>query len=148
MSEPLGPKEEAHALMALHGDARGSHGAITHQFDVIQTRTQSVIGLATLALTITGFSGPRIAANSALSRYTMILGLVWVLLAIIIALLGALRIRWLTQISAPTQEAYLVAMIAYRDQKTRRFQQSLSCLAVGLFFYVLSVVAYMATGLQ
>ena len=133
--------------MVLHGDPKGSHGAITHQFDVIQTRTQSVIALATLAQTITGFSGPRIAASGALSRYTMILGLFWVLLAILIALLGALRIRWLTQISGPTHEATLIAMIAYRDQKTRRFRQSLVCLAVGLSFYVASVVAYMATGL-
>lgn len=147
MTESLNPQEEARNLLDLQVGLTAGQAAITHQFDVIQTRTQALIGLATLALTITGFSGPRIAASSLFSRYTMVLGLTWVLLAILIALVGALRIRWLTQIRCDTPEATLTEMIHYRDRKTRRFRQSLSCLAVGLAFYVGSVVAYMLTGL-
>lgn len=147
MADTLPPEAEAEALLALHGDPARCQEVITRQFDVIQTRTQAVIGLATLALTITGFSGPRMAASSQLSRYSMILGLIWVLVAVLIALQGALRIRWLTQISGGTAKAALKAMIAYRDRKTQRFRQSLLCLAIGLTFYVISVVAYMATGL-
>ena len=147
MMNSLSPQEEARNLLELQGDVSASQAVITRQFDVIQTRTQALIGLATLALTITGFSGPRIAASSPFSRYAMVLGLAWVLLSILIALVGALRIRWLTQIRADTPEATLTAMIHYRDRKTRRFRQALTCLAVGLTFYVSSVVAYMLTGL-
>lgn len=147
MKNRLDPVAEARALLRQHGDLAPCQAVITHQFDVIQSRTQAVIGLATLALTITGFSGPRMAASSLLARYTMILGLVWVLVAILIALRGALQIRWLTQIEGDSPEATLTAMIDYRDRKTRRFSQSLVSLAVGLSFYVTSVLAYMSTGL-
>lgn len=58
-----------------------------------------------------------------------------------------LRDRWLTQIGGPDPETTLVALIEYRDRKTRRFRQALVCLVVGLGFYVGSVVAYMATGI-
>ena len=148
MADLMNPEQEAASLLAVHGEAARCQALITQQFGVIQSRTQALIGLATLALTITGFSGPRMAASSALARWTMILGLAWVLTAVVIALRGALRIRWLTQITGATPQAALVAMIQYRDRKTRRFGQALFCLVVGLALYVTSVVAYMATGLQ
>jgi hypothetical protein len=142
------PQAEARSLLKLSGDFGRAREAITHQFDVIQARTQALIGLATLALTITGFSGPKIAASSLFSRYAMILGLVFVLVAIVVALVGALRIRWLTQIGGPDPESTLMALIEYRDRKTHRFRQALVCLVTGLGFYVASVVAYMATGIE
>lgn len=140
------PQEEARHLLELHGQEVASRQAITQQFDVIQARTQALIGLATLALTITGFSGPRIAASNPFSRYAMVLGLVLTLGAMAVALIGALRIRWLTQITADTPAAALTTMIVYREEKTRRYRHSLLLLVAGLTAYVASVVGYMLSG--
>ncbi|MBT4501769.1 MAG: hypothetical protein HOC74_28825 [Gemmatimonadetes bacterium] len=146
MSTPLSSQEEAGSLLERDEAFARSQSVITHQFDVIQTRTQAVIGLATLALTITGFSGPKIAASSPFSRYAMVLGLCFTLISVCIALVGALHIRWLTQIGGETPEAALTSMIEYRDRKTRRFRQALVALVVGLSFYVASVVTFMLKG--
>ncbi|MEW6750482.1 MAG: hypothetical protein AB1505_05825 [Candidatus Latescibacterota bacterium] len=140
-------EEEARSLLQVHGDLLHCQQVIVHQFDVIQARTQSLLALATLALTITGFSGPRIAASSSFSRWTMVLGLACVLVSLAIGLVGAMRIRWLTQVSAPTAEETVAAMIAYRDRKTRAFRHALVSLVAGLIFYVGSVIGYMLTGL-
>lgn len=82
MTHSLAPPQEARALHQLQGDLAASQTVITHQFDVIQTRTQA-----------------------------------------------------------------LIAMIHYRDRKTRRLRQALLSLAAGLTFCVGSAVAFMLTGL-
>ena len=48
MSESMHPQAEARSLLELSGDFGCAREAITHQFDVIQARTQALIGLATL----------------------------------------------------------------------------------------------------
>lgn len=145
---PVSPAQEAQHLLALHGrdQLQKSLDTISHQFSVIQTRTQLLLTLATLSLTITGFSGPKIAASNVVSRYCMVLGLVLVLVSTVIILLGTLRIRWITQFIETTPEATLVAIITYRNQKTRLFLIELAILVFGLTFYVASVVGYLMLG--
>lgn len=46
MTESLSPREEARSLLDLRDGLTAGQAAITQQFDVIQTRTQALIGLA------------------------------------------------------------------------------------------------------
>jgi len=148
MAKPLSPEKEAEALRKQYGEPGACQGVITGQFDVLQTRTHMMLTLATLTLTITGFSGPKIAASSLFSRYTMVLGLICVLVSIVVTLMGTLRIRWLTQLGAQDGTGDVLArMIAYRNRKTRLFRLELVFLVVGLALYVSSVVAFMLVGL-
>ena len=148
MARPLTPEEEARVLQERYPDPAACDGVITRQFDVLQTRTHMMLTLATLTLTITGFSGPKIAASTLFSRYTMVLGLICVLVSIVVTLLGTLRIRWLTQIGGALHRDALAHMIAYRNRKTRLFRVELTFLVIGLALYVSSVVAYMLVGIQ
>lgn len=142
------PDEEARSLLGRFETLVASQQIITHQFDVLQSRTHMMLTLATLTLTITGFSGPKIAASNVVSQYTMILGLVFVLAAVVVTLGGTLRIRWLTQIGQGDAVQVIKDMIVYRNQKTRLFRVELTLLVMGLTFYVTSVITFMLVGLD
>ena len=135
--------EEARQLLRAHDGLLACQQLITHQFDVIQSRTQALMGLATLALTITGFSGPRIAASNPISRWTMVVGLLFVLVSVVASLTGSFRIRWLTQITGDDEIDTLTKMIGYRNDKTVQYRRAMASLAFGLVCYITSVMAYM-----
>lgn len=137
------PEQEAEHLLALHGGAAGATKALSLQFSVIQSRTQLLLTLATIILSITGFSGPRIAASGLVARVAMALGLGFVLAGILLALLGSMRIRWLTQFIDPDERQRLSAIIAYRNRKTLWFMWELGFVVAGLACYVAAVVWYL-----
>jgi hypothetical protein len=134
---------EARRLLALHkDDAARTFEVVRQQFTVLQTRSQLLLTLATITLTITGFSGPAMAKSGRFAQLAMAGGLAFVLLAVLLLLTG-LRVRWLSQFDAGTPEATLAEAIAYRDRKTARFQAEITLLAVGIATYVAAVIAYL-----
>lgn len=141
----LSPAEEAERLLAWHGE--GALGTcldiVSQQFQVIQQRSQLLLTLATLTLTITGFSGPQIASTNALARWSIAIGIVLVLISVIMVLVGTLRINWVTQMSAGDDQQTLEAVLDYRNSKTSLYRLELSFLVVGLACYVCSVVTYL-----
>ena len=145
MSPRPTPPEEAAQLIALHGGAEHLPAClevVARQFIVLQSRSQLLLTLATITLTITGFSGPKIAASGDIARVLMAVGLVFVLLAVVI-LLGTLRVRWLTQFQGASAQATLVEIIEYRNRKTKWYLLELSLLVIGLSCYVCAVVSYL-----
>lgn len=141
--------EEARHLLAVGGGLRGALDVLVTQFGVLQTRSQVLLTVSTLALTITGFSGPRIAQSGDFPRLAMAGGLVLVLGAMLLIIGGSLRIRWVTQFRAPPgggDEALVAQIICYRDRKTRLFGWELSLLLAGLAAYVSAVVVYFLCG--
>lgn len=140
----LAPPEEADRLLSWHdGELAACLTDLNLQFQVLQTRSQLLLTLATLTLTITGFSGPKIAQTNALARYSIALGLVFVLISTILVLIGTLRIQWMTQVEAETPRATLVAILTYRNQKSALYRVELLLLVIGLACYVTSVVTYL-----
>jgi hypothetical protein len=142
----IDPESEAQRLEIIYPGEAGfskSLDIIRHQFDVIQARSQLLLTVGTLALTITGFSGPAIARSGVFARYSMTFGIVFVLAALIVLLTGGLRIQWMTQFVSTDRRQMLIDIIQYRDQKTRLYMIELSLLVIGLSFYVASVVAYL-----
>ncbi len=149
MQRPLGAEDEAtHVLGLFVGEERLGQAIefMRHHFDVIQARSQLLLTLSTLALTITGFSGPKIAQTNLFARYSMAVGIVFVLSAVVILLLGGLRIRWTTQFLGGEPHETLVRIIRYRNIKTRLYFIELGLLVVGLSAYVASVVTYLLYG--
>jgi len=146
--QPLpSPAEEAAHLLELYGG--GERLAVclelvSRQFAVIQTRTQLLLTLATITLTITGFSGPRIAASGTPARLLLASGLALVLAAVVV-LLSTLRIRYLTQFTGHDARTTLERAIAYRNRKTRWYLVELSLLTCGLTAYVGAVLIYLFT---
>lgn len=140
---------ESRHLLTIGGGLKGAHDMVTQQFNVLQTRAQLLLTVATLALTITGFSGPRIAAAGPFQRYAMAAGLVFVLASMLLILGGSLRIKWVTQFRTPPggdDAALLAQIVCHRDRKTRLFFAELCLLLTGLTLYIAAVVAYFLFG--
>ena len=139
--------EEAAYLLGLYdGKLSSCLEFLKQHFNVIQARSQLLLTICTLALTITGFSGPQIVQTNLFARYSMVLGIVFVLAAMVILLLGGLRIRWVTQMIGETPQATLSAIIEYRNRKARLYFVELTLLVIGLTSYVASVVTFLLYG--
>ncbi len=142
------PESEAQQLLAQQGE-RGIKGAIDtlmQQFQVLQTRAQIMLTITTLALTITGFSGPKIAAAGLFARTSMVLGILLVLASTLLILGGSLRVQWVTQFKADDDHSLVVSILRYRNAKTKLFFAEICLLIAGLACYVSSVVAYFIVG--
>jgi hypothetical protein len=137
---------EARDLLRIQGGIKASLEVLMVQFNVLQTRAQLLLTLATLALTITGFSGPRIASAGAFNRNALAVGLTLVLVSVVLVLTVGLRIRWVTQFRGATDEQLLVSILTYRDAKTRGLGRQLVLLVAGLTAYVTGVIAYFLFG--
>lgn len=139
---------EARSLLQNHGGEKGMAEClkvISQQFVVLQTRSQLLLTLATIVLTITGFSGPRIAASGTFARAAMAVGLLLTLVAVLMLLLN-LRIRWLTQFQGADPHTVLTDIITYREGKRRAYLTIITVLMLGLASYVAAVIAFLITG--
>jgi len=138
------PETESTRLLEMYrGDVAMCVAFVRHHFDVLQARSQLLLTVGTLALTITGFSGPRIAESGNFARMSMAVGIVFVLIAMVMLLLGGLRIRWISQLLGEDARASLVRILEYRNRKTRLYFVELTLLVVGLASYVSSVVSFL-----
>ena len=144
MPEPAQLAEARRLLDVHHGDAARTYDVVRQQFLVLQQRSQLLLTLATITLTITGFSGPKMVQSGGFTRWGMAVGLTLVLASMLV-LLGGLRVKWLSQFDAGSPEATLAEAIAYRDRKTTHFQAEIALLAAGLACYVAAIIAYLLT---
>lgn len=132
--------EEARAILALcDGDQRVAFEMVQGQLGTIVLRTQVMLSLSGIVITVTGFSGKAIATTSALARTTVVAGLALVLAAAAVAVLGVLRLRWLTQELQPTPLETLERGIRIRDAKTRSLSVALVLFVVGFSLYCFAV---------
>jgi hypothetical protein len=142
----LTAKEEVEFLKEVHGDDYGRlFGVVKESFALLQTRSQMLLGLATICLTITGFSGPRMAQSNPFSRFFIGFGLVFVLAAVTAIVAGPLRFRWVTAWRADTLDETLIANIRRRDVKTCWYRIATFLLLTGLTGYLLSLIFYLTT---
>lgn len=144
LSTKPSPQEEAVYILDLFNHSKAECIKFVHdQFNVIQSRNQALLTLGTLTLTITGFSGPRIAATNLFSRYSIALGIFLVLLSLLILLIGIQRVRWVTQFKEVDPEKTLVSILTYRNQKIKYYGIELFLLVIGLSCYVASVISFL-----
>ena len=142
----LTPEEEVEFLKEIHGEDYGPlFGAVKESFALLQMRSQMLLGLATICLTITGFSGPKMAQSNSFSRFFIGFGLLFVLAAVAAVVAGPLRLQWITAWKADSLDETLVQNIRRRDSKTRLYRIATTLLLTGLTGYLLSLIFYLTT---
>ena len=142
----LTPNEELEFLKEiLGGDVAKIFGYMRESFALLQARSQMLLGLATICLTITGFSGPRMAASNPYSRFFIGFGLLFVLASVVAVVMGPLRLRWMTAWKCDDIESTLIEQINHRDRKTRFYGVATVLLVIGLSGYLLSLIFYLGT---
>lgn len=141
----LAPEEELKFLQEIYGadNTVAIFERVVGSFAVLQHRSQMLLSLVTICLTITGFSGPQIAASSQLSKICIAFGLSFVLLSAVIVLMGPLVLRWGTRKKAESMEKSLVSLIYRRNRRSRWYHIAAVVLVIGLTGYVGSVLAYL-----
>lgn len=133
-------QEEADHLLGLYDSDAGKIMGVLHgQLANLTSRAQMLLQLAGLTITVTGFSGSRIASTGKLAAWLAVSGLVLVLVAASLSMGGILRIRWVTHLAPTSLRESIVYAIEMREAKTRVFGRSLALLIVGLALYICAV---------
>ncbi len=139
----LNPVEELAYLKEIHGNAHDKlFTVLISHYDVLQNRSQMLLSLIAICLTITGFSGPSIAASGPWAQMLLAIGLTFVLSAALLLLMGPLRLRWGTQRRLDTLDASLIALIQRRNSRTRKYHVASIVLVIGLAAYIGSLLTF------
>lgn len=134
------PREEAEQILKLvDGDGLRAFEMVERQLSVLVLRTQVMLSLSGIVVTVTGFSGRAIAQTSVLARMSIAAGIFVVLAAAAVAIWGVLRLRWLTQIIDGDARATLVRGIEIRDRKSRYLSLALLLFVVGFGLYCFAI---------
>lgn len=132
--------DEVKRIMALtKGDTGRAYELVQSQFSVLVLRTQVMLSLSGIVITVTGFSGRAIAQTSELARNLVAVGILIVLGAAAVAIGGVLRLRWLTQELTDDLEQTLTRMLDIRDQKARYLNVALLLFVSGFACYCVSI---------
>jgi hypothetical protein len=133
-------KEEAKEILDyFDGNKVEIHKMFEGQFQVLYQRSQTLISLAGIVITVTGFSGKIIAQTSFLSRVLIVVGLFFVLLSGMLAIWGIIRIRFITQWYEPDIHSFIFHLLENRNRKTQYFILSMISLIFGFTLYVISI---------
>lgn len=132
--------DEVKRIMSLtKGDTGRAYELVQSQFSVLVLRTQVMLSLSGIVITVTGFSGRAIAQTSELARNLVAVGILVVLGAAAVAIGGVLRLRWLTQELTDDLEQTLTRMLDIRDQKSRYLNVALLLFVSGFACYCVSI---------
>ena len=135
-----GAREEAAKILTLaDGDRLKAFDVVERQLAVLVLRTQVMLSLSGIVITVTGFSGRAIAQTSALARDCIAAGILVVLAAAAAAIGGVFRIAWLTQSLDEDPLQMLVNAIGLRDRKARYLRLSLLLFVVGFSLYCIAI---------
>ncbi len=131
--------EASRILELCGGDRLRAFEIIQSQLGVLVLRTQVMLSLSGIVITVTGFSGRAIAETSALARVCIVVGLFTVLAAAVVAVGGVLRLRWLTEALGDDVVATLERGLEIRNQKARWLAAALGLFLLGFSLYCAAV---------
>jgi hypothetical protein len=132
--------EVAHLIELYDGKGPAIMARIENQLMVLASRAQTLLSLAGITITVTGFSGANIAKSSKLASLCIVAGLVLVLLSAAMTIGGILRVEWTTRVPKGSLDNAIRSALRTRDQKTLAYSRALKVLIIGLSLYVASVV--------
>ncbi len=140
----LSPAEELAYLREIYGKNDDKIlNWITGAYDILQTRSSLLLSLVAVVLTITGFSGPTIAASGTFSKICIGYGLCFVLISSVLTLAGPLQLRWATQWRGDSLDESLTNLIRRRNARTLKYHIAFVFLVVGLTGYVGSLIGFL-----
>lgn len=131
---------EAQAIWALcDGSKLRAFEMMQAQFGVLVLRTQVMLSLSGIVITVTGFSGRAIANTSFVARVCIVTGLFLVLGAAAVAVGGVLRLKWLSQELREDGLAFLQHAIAMRNRKSMFLSVALALFVTGFAAYCFAI---------
>lgn len=140
--------EEARRLTELFaGQPQALVTFLSGQLSVLKSQAQMLMGLSGLVITVTGFSGHNMVRGGIWPTAAMVLGIVFVLTAILVTLRVMTQLRWVSQDLSDDLTATTATVLRRRDRQQRALLHAGTSVAIGLGSYLVSVVlAALATG--
>jgi hypothetical protein len=133
-------KSEAERILDLcGGDRLRAFEMVQSQLSVLVLRTQVMLSLSGIVITVTGFSGRAIAETSAVAQACIVAGLAIVLCAAAVSVWGVLRLNWLTHAIQDDTLAMMQAAIRIRDRKSLFLKLALTLFVIGFSLYCVAV---------
>jgi lysylphosphatidylglycerol synthetase-like protein (DUF2156 family) len=133
-------RDEAERIFKLAGnDTLRAYEMVERQLSVLVLRTQVMLSLSGIVITVTGFSGRAIAMTSDLARYSIASGIMIVLCSAAAAIWGVLRLSWLTQTIEEDTIAMLTRGLEIRDAKSRFLRLALVLFICGFSLYCFAI---------
>jgi lysylphosphatidylglycerol synthetase-like protein (DUF2156 family) len=133
-------RDEAEQILKLSGgDTLAAYEMVERQLSVLVLRTQVMLSLSGIVITVTGFSGRAIAETSNLARWSIASGILVVLASAVAAIWGVLRLSWLTQTIGEDALAMLIRGLQIRDTKSRFLRTSLLLFICGFSLYCFAI---------
>jgi hypothetical protein len=133
-------RDEVSRILALtKDDPKEAYGVVERQLSVLVLRTQVMLSLSGIVITVTGFSGRAIAQTNDLARVLVSLGILVVLAAAATGIGGVLRLRWLTQELTDDTRETLTRMLGIRDTKSKFLSAALVLFLVGFSCYCVAI---------
>lgn len=127
------------------GGAGPIMSALSSQFDTLASRSQTLLSLVGLIVSVTSLGGLNIARAGRAATVLVLSGLVLVIFAGVLAIIGILNVRWTTQMPPSALEEAICTVLVRRDAKTRTYSGALVLLVVGLILYVAALGIMLAT---
>src|SRR5262249_11685025 len=130
---------EAERLLKLAGDPRFAYEMVERQLAGLGVRTQVLLSLSGIVITVTGFCGRAVAQVSLLARVCITVGMLVVLASAVVAILGVFRLQWLTQIIDEDPLATIIRGLEICDRKARFLSLALLLWVGGFALYCVAV---------
>ena len=133
-------RQEAEQILKLsRGDEQRAYDMVERQLSVLVLRTQVMLSLSGIVITVTGFSGRAIAETSNLARWSIASGIMIVLFSAAAAIWGVLRLSWLTQTIDEDALTMLTRGVEIRNAKSRFLRASLILFIAGFSLYCFAI---------
>lgn len=129
-------RSEAARILEFWGDKVRALETVEKQLQILVVRTQVLLSLCGIVITVTGFSGRQIAQSGPPGPALIVSGLTTVLLAASVLVAGVLRLQWVTQRIAPDPLETVAAAVAVRDSKARHLGLAMVLFVLGFALYV------------
>lgn len=139
MAAPDPRREEAERILRLAGEPLRAYEMVERQLSVLVLRTQVMLSLSGIVVTVTGFSGRAIAETSELARLSITAGIFLVLLAAAMAIGGVLRLKWLSQRLSDDPLTTLMNGLGIRDKKSKFLTASGVLFVSGFALYCVAI---------
>jgi hypothetical protein len=134
-------EDEAQHLTALFADEpRSLVSFLSGQLSVLKSQAQILMGLSGLVVTVTGFSGHNMVRAGPWPTAAMVVGVGFVLLAVVTTLRVMTQLRWVSQDLSDDLVSMTETVLRRRNRQQRALGFGGGFVAVGLCSYLVSVV--------
>jgi hypothetical protein len=132
-------RAEAARLLAFFGDPVAAYQTVEGQLQILVVRTQVLLSLSGIVITVTGFSGTTMARSGPPGPLLIVLGLAAVLASAVAAVVGVLRLTWLSQRITDDAGETLARGLALRDAKVRHLRTAMLLFVTGFALYCAAI---------